>query len=242
MVVDLDEQSPSSYGYPIHMKKAQAKQSLAAKQKRKANKSSERRLVGVQPQPVRGLNLNAPQLGHSVSTFFRFKKGSIDSSVVIEGRDLAAVGVTASSATPATYVNTADQISCTTAINLVSRWGTYSALFARWRIRRLVATFVANQATTTVGNNYLAFAYDADTNVTSAEAIMRLNGAVMGNAYSDLRCKFDPPVQLNWYPTIGTAADQTIPGTVQFGTNGYSSSVVPGTIIYDYELEFAEPT
>jgi hypothetical protein len=212
--------------------------------KANARPSKQRKNKARQPLPSGALALHGPQTGAQIETYFRFKAGTLPQSVVIEGRDLALTAVTASSATPSTFVQSRFVISVDSSPSsaLVNRFSSYVGLFQRWRVRKLTARFVANQATTTVGNNYLALAYDATLTVSSAEATMRLNNSCMGNAYSDLLTKFDPAVQLKWYSTNPVAiTDQDYPGVVIFGTDGYSASVVPGKIVYDYEIEFAEP-
>lgn len=218
------------------MKKSQNKKGS------KAQKASVRQGKSLIP---RQLNVNAGQEGNAhMSSYFRFKAGSTPSSVVIEGRDLCAVALTASSATPATYVSSTFPVQVSTASvgPLCTRWGTYMALFQRWRVRKLWARFASSTATTTVGSCYLTFGYDSDTTPATAQAIMRMNGAVMGSAYADLSARYDPAVQVKWYPTnISGATDAITPGVLCFGTDSFTTSVVPGKLVIDYELEFAEP-
>lgn len=78
------------------------------KQPPKRKERKERR----EPSEKRVLALNAPQVVHSLSTFFRFRAGSTPQSIVIEGRDLGATNISASSATPATFTVQYNGISC----------------------------------------------------------------------------------------------------------------------------------
>jgi hypothetical protein len=188
------------------------------------------------------LNRNSAQVGASVQTYFRIKSTNDPRRLIICGRDLARVPLSASSATTTTVVLTTQQLSVATA-PLITRWGTWGTLYQRWRIVRLRATFVSNLGVTTVGNNYMAFAESTNTPPpTTAETIMRLNG-VMGSAYSNISCEFDPGAQIKFYDTVTTATDlaSSQPGTFYFMTDGYSAALVPGHIVIDYELELADP-
>jgi len=96
----------------------------------------------------------------------------------------------------------------------------------------------------TVGNNYMAFSTTgAIASPTTAAAIMQLNGAVFGNAYADLSCEYDTKSQmLPWFDATDSAEDNTtIPGSLNVGCDGYSFSHIPGKVILDYVIEFADP-
>jgi len=209
-------------------------------------KKQQQRGTATGPAP---LFLNAPQLGAGIQCGFRFRTGTTPTSLIVEGRDLSATAISASSATPATHVRTTLQISVDANSNvLCTRWGTWGLLFQKWRIRKLHATLVSNMASTTVGSNYLAMYVEANaTPASTAEAIMRLEGSVMGNAYSQIRTRFDSPAQsLVWYECTadgGSPPDllESLPGFIAVGTDGYSSALVPGKLVIDYELEFADP-
>jgi len=208
------------------------------KNKPKRNKPRKRNNM-LEPLP---LNRNAGQAGASVQTYFRVKSSNDPRRLIICGRDLAKVALSPSSATPTMAVVTTQALSVAT-LPLITRWATWGTLYQRWRIVRLRATFVSNLGVTTVGNNYMAFAESTNTPApTTAETIMRLNG-VMGSAYANISCDFDPGAQVRFYDTITVATDLSAsqPGTFYFMTDGYSAALVPGHVVIDYELELADP-
>jgi len=168
--------------------------------------------------------------------------GSLPTSLIIEGRDLARVALTASSATPATFVNTAALVVVNSATSLCTRWNSFGALFQKWRVKKLRATLVSNQTTSTVGNNYVAFQTNADAAApTTAEGIMRIEGSAMANAYSNVQSDFDSRTQLKWLATAFQAdEDVTAAGNLNVATDGYSTAVVVGKVVIDYEIELAD--
>jgi len=191
-------------------------------------------------QYANSLQLHSPQLGHAVSVFFDTKKGSTPGGMMVSGRELSATAITATNAGGA-FVNTAILIQCA-ATALTARWGTFSALYQKWRIRSLRATFVSNQPTTVVGNVYAGTVGVLQAAApTTGAGIMRENGAVFGNAYSDLVTEYDCKSQIvPWFATTATS-ETAVAGYLNVGTDGFSSAVVPGQIVVDYEIEFADP-
>ncbi len=226
--------------------RAKAEQNNLTSQKvGKRKRRNRRNRGGAQGVEPGVLMLHGAQSDSAVSTFFRFKAGSLPTSIVVEGRDLAAVALSATSAAGA-YVVDSQPLSADSATTpLCTRWGTWGGLFQKWRIRKLKATLVATSGTTTVGRNFAAFNEDPLTNddPASAEAIMRLQGSAMGNAYSNVQVGFDKGTQLEWYRV--SAANGTdglaIPGQLHVATASYTAAVIPGTMLIDYELEFADP-
>jgi hypothetical protein len=188
------------------------------------------------------LVLDAPQRMSTFSSGFRFKAGSVPDSIVICGRDLAATALRSTDIGGAPIVTTIPLGMITNP--LVTRWGTFATLFQRYRIRRLVARFVATQPTTIVGTNAIAFtqayATAAPTDIKSCVAI---NKSVLGNAYSALTCNFEPDTQLKWYDTAdgGSHDSGDTVGVFYHVSDSFSSTVVPGRIEFDYEVEFAAP-
>jgi len=215
-------------------------------QQKKKKSRGPKQPKGIGPRP---LFLNSPQLGAGISCGFRFRKGTLPTSLIVEGRDLTATAMSASSATPATFVRSLLPISVDANVTpLCTRWGLWGNLFQKWRVRKLRATLVANMATTTVGNNYAAFfVEDNATPAATAAAIMALEGSVMGNAYSQIETVFDTGAQsLVWMETTASAESpasqqEASPGTLMLGSDGYSSALVPGKVVIDYELEFCDP-
>jgi len=184
---------------------------------------------------------NAGQAGASVQTYFRIKSSNDPRRLIICGRDLAKVAISPASATGTVVVTTQALSVATTP--LITRWATWGTLYQRWRIVRLRATFVSNLGVTTVGNNYMAFTESTNTPApTTPETIMRLNG-VMGSAYANISCDFDPGAQVRFYDTVTTAGDlgASQPGTFYFMTDGYSAALTSGHVVIDYELELADP-
>jgi len=197
-------------------------------------------------QAANSLQLHSPQLGHSTSVFFESRKGSTPGGMILAGRELSATAISATSNVGA-YVNTALNVNCA-GTNLTARWATFATLYQKWRIRALRATLVSNQSTTTVGNLYAAFQtlYPVPAGQVPATGaqLMRENGAVFGNAYSDLVTEFDARSQsVPWFSTsTGAGATNTnCPGVLNIGSDGFSAAVVPGTVVVDYEIEFADP-
>lgn len=188
------------------------------------------------------LELHSAQIETSVSSFFRFHLGSLPTSLVVAGRDLARVALAASSASGLVVNTAADVVPDVGGASLCTRWTAFAGLFQKWRLRRLRATLVSNQGTTTVGNNFIAFQTDPDAAApTTAEGIMRLEGAAMGNAYANIQAQFDCGTQLKWLTTKGSVERATeIAGMLNVMTSGYSSAVIVGTVVVDYEIEFAD--
>ncbi len=214
---------------------------VAGKKKRREKARPMRPVVG----PRAGaLMLHSAQVDAGVGTFFRFRQGTLPTSIIIEGRDLGKVAITAASATPATAVVSSFDLSVDAAgAPTVTRWGTYGALFTKWRIRRLKAILVSAMQTGTVGLNYIAFDSDVGSgdDPTTVEGVMRFQGSAMGNAYSNIEADFDAGTQLAWFNCVNTQTTTSRPGQLHFATNNYSSALVPGVLVYDYELEFADP-
>lgn len=185
------------------------------------------------------LQLHAPQLGHATSVFFEARRGTTPGGVIISGRELLGTAVGSSSAA-GTYVNTNVAVIFSSA-NFSARLNAFAALYQKWRPRAIRATLVSNQATTTVGNNYLGFQTQAGASApATGAALMRENGAVFGNAYSDISTVFDcKSLSVPWFSETGSGLATA--GNLNIGTDGYSSAVVPGVVVIDYEVEFADP-
>jgi len=233
--VVADVQSLQARRDPIQMQRSNKQNRTRAKRGKKGQNT-------IRPPDSRQLNLNAPQAGSGIQTYFNVRPSGTSGGLIISGRDLTQESMSASSATPATVVVKQLIVGCADdATALVTRWRQYAQLFQRWRIHRLRAHLVSNMATTTVGNNYLAFDVTPDAVPSTAEGLMRLGRSVMGNAYSNISVDFNAATQIQrWFPCELSASDD-YPGILCAATDGYSSALVPGKIVIDYEIEFCAP-
>jgi hypothetical protein len=206
------------------------------------NKSNRGRGMGPRPYASGALQLSGPQFSSGFSTYFSTK--STKDGLILSGRDLSAIAISASSATPATVIVTTMLLSVDSAgTPFITRLGTYGNLYQRWRVRRLRATLVAANSTTTVGFNYLGFLEDAtSTAPTTVETMMRLPKATMGNAYSEIATDFEFESGDSWLSTHDAGDDRlAFAGALNVATNNYSSALVPGVIVFDYEIEYCNP-
>lgn len=193
-------------------------------------------------QAANSLQLHSPQLGHTTSVFFEARKGTTPGGMVVGGRELLGTALTATNAAGA-YVLTQAIVQCFA--TWTARWVQFAALYQKWRLRALRATFVSSLGTTTVGDVYLSFQTDPTAaGPASGAAQMRENGAVFGNAYSDLVSEFDcRSATVPWFQTApgGGTVSTASAGVLNIGTDSFTSAVVPGKVVVDYEIEFADP-
>ncbi len=71
---------------------------------------------------------------------------------------------------------------------------------------------------------------------------MRLPNAAMGNAYSEISSDFQFESGDSWLSCKDAGDDRlAFAGALIVATNNYSSALVPGVIVYDYEIEFVNP-
>lgn len=219
--------------------KNRSKKSQKAAQPKKARQRRRTQsLVG--PRASGALQLHSAQSDSAMSTFFRFRPTRDARGAVIEGRDLCAQVIPATSAAGTFQIAkfTVDTLS-----NFVTRWQTYGTLFQKYRIHKLRATLVAGQGTTTVGFNFLAWdsTQVSVSDPSTAEGVMRMEGSSMAVAYANIQSDFPAEAQLKWYDTTGVAGPTTAVGQLFAATSGYTAAVVPGLLMIDYEIEFIEP-
>jgi len=186
----------------------------------------------------------APSVSQT-TTWFRMRPGSSPNSIIVEGRDLARVALTAANAGGA-FVNTQYPLAVDAAGGATcTRWGTWGGLFQRWRVNKLFAFMKSAGVLTTVGLNTMGFQVDPlATAPATQETMMRLEGAALTNGYGDLGpVAFDAAAQFKWLDCqsdAGSDAATSQAGMFNHSSTSYTGATVPGTVFFDYELEFID--
>lgn len=128
---------------------------------------------------------------------------------------------------------------------ICQRWQALALLYQRWRIRKLRLTYFSQISTTYNGRVAIAINEDPDAGTpTSFRDMMELESCQECSGYARKSVTFTPNNATRWLFTQDLSLNEDRleqPGNLYVATGSFTSAIVPGYVILEYDTEWVSP-